>query len=148
MTVNTVRDARRQLLDIVGTGEIRRFVDLLNQVDLDWDEDDPASTSGMSDMELWQRAASTTRVWDALDDFSDALDELEDATEDASPFVTSDGEKKLDIDTVLGDDDLWKRLRESYDSMAAERKNLDNEEFDFLLDDMSETARLIDRAAV
>lgn len=148
MTVNTVRDARRQLLDIVGTGEIRRFVDLLNQVDLDWDEDDPASTSGMSDMELWQRAASTTRVWDALDDFSDALDELEDATEDASPFVTSDGEKKLDVDTVLGDDDLWKRLRESYDSMAAERKNLDNEEFDFLLDDMSETARLIDRAAV
>lgn len=148
MTVNTVRDARRQLLDIVGTGEIRRFVDLLNQVDLDWDEDDPASTSGISDMELWQRAASTTRVWDALDDFSDALDELEDATEDASPFVTSDGEKKLDVDTVLGDDDLWKRLRESYDSMAAERKNLDNEEFDFLLDDMSETARLIDRAAV
>lgn len=148
MTVNTVRDARRQLLNIIGTGEVRRFVDLLNQVDLDWDEDDPATTSDMSDVEVWQRAASTTRVWDALDDFSDALDDLEDATEDASPYITADSEKKADADAVIGDDDLWKRLRDSYNSMAAERKNLDNEEFDFLLDDMSETARLIDRAVV
>lgn len=148
MTVNTVRDARRQLLNIIGTGEVRRFVDLLDQVNLDWDEDDPQDTSDMSDLEIWQRAASTTRVWDALDDFSDALDEVEDATVDASPFATSDGEKRMDVDAVLADDDLWKRLQESYKSMAGERKNLDNEEFDFLLNDMSETARLLDQATV